>query len=417
MSFLSTNTEAILRQFLDDSYTKQLLQNRPFFDRIKKTGNIGGLSTKVPIFYGYGGGVSGTFADALANAQSGGAKRDAFTISPAHAYGVTTLVNDDVAFTQTPESAVDIQTDAVSGAMELAAQNFEAMMFSDGYGTLATISTATNTTGNIWKLVLTLPTDANKFNKGMLLTSKTAPAGASLDTGSASVLGNNPIEGSILVDVAATGMTPTAAHVLGLSGQQLASTSPSTFPGIFGWNPPITSRTLGVPADTFLGVARSTSSPIIANSGWAIDGRGKPYLPTINNLAGQMANLKFSKPNLGLCNPVTLAKICNELDTKARYDMKSLTEADVFFEGVEIMTPAGKIEMFAESAMPANMIELTRGDVWNYAYPNKPFSPTNLDGTLATKAYSTNETRFAVTCAGYFYCTNLSACGNILVTP
>lgn len=417
MSFLTANTEAILRQYLDDSYVKQLLQNRPFFDRIKKTGDIGGLSTKVPVFYGYGGGVSGTFSDALANAQSGGAKRDAFTISPAKAYGITTLVNDEVQFTQTPESAVDIMTDATAGAMELAAQNFEAMMFSDGYGTLATISTATNTTGNIWKLVLALPTDANKFNMGMVLTSKATPAAASLDTGTATVLGNNPIEGSILVDVASSGMTPTATHVIGLDGQQLPSTSPSTFPGIFGWNPPITSRTLGVPGDTFLGVARSTSSPIIANSGWAIDGRGKPILPTLNNLCAQMANLKMSKPNLGICNPVTLAKVCNELDTKARYDMKSITEADVFFEGVEIMTPAGKVELFAESACPANQVVVTRGDVWNYAYPKKPFAPTNLDGTIATKAYNTNETRFSISCAGYFFCTNLSACGNILITP
>jgi hypothetical protein len=416
MSFIDANTENALVQYLEDTYAITMIQNRPFFDRITKKSNMGGESVKIPINIGYGGGQGGDFEDALANAQPSGAKRVAFTVSPAKEYGVTTVINDEVPFTKTPESAIDITIDATRGAMENAASNFEAMVFGSGFGDLATILAATNTTGNIWKLTFTNPSDSLRFNIGNVLNSKATPSTGSLDTGSATVLGQNPIEGSITVDVASTGMTPTAGHVLGLQGQIAASTSVVTFPGIFGWCPPITARTNGVVGDTFLGVTRDASTSVVATSGWALDGRKKPIVPSINALAGQMANLKNSKVNLGVCNPVTLVRVATELDTKIRYDMPSKDIAEAMFEGIEIMTPAGKVELFAESACPADKIVLCKGQDWVFGYPDKPFAPSSLDGKIMVPSYDHNRTRFAITCAGFFYTTNPASTGVLTVS-
>lgn len=416
MSFISANTEQLLVQYLEDTYPITMIQGRPFFDRITKKSNVGGESVKVPLNISYGGGMGGTFANALANAQPSGAKRIAFTVDPAKEYGITTLDNDEVPFTKTPESAIDITTDATRGAMENAAQNFEAMVFGSGYGDLATILVATNTSGNIWVLTFTNPSDALRFNIGNVLNSKATPAAASLDTGSATVTGTNPIQGSIQVDVASTGMTPTAGHVLGIEGQIAASTSIVTFPGIFGWCPPITARTNGVVGDTFLGVTRSAATSVVASSGWALDGRKKALAPSINGLCAQMANLKNSKPTLGICNPVTLGRFAAELDTKIRYDMPSKDIAEAMFEGIEIMTPAGKIEMFAEPACPANQIVITKASDWIFAYPDRPFAPSRLDGKIMTQDYDTNVTRFAITCAGFFYTTNPASTGVITIS-
>lgn len=416
MSFIDANTEEALVQYLDDTYAITMIQNRPFFDRITKKSNVGGESVKVPLNIGYGGGQGGTFSDALANAQPSGAVRIAFTVDPAKEYGITTVNNDEVPFTRTPESAIDITTDATRGAMENAASNFEAMVFGSGYGDLATILAATNTTGNIWKLTFTNPSDALRFNINNVLNSKATPATGSLDTGSATVLGTNPIEGSITVDVGSSGMTPTAGHVLGIEGQIAASTSIVTFPGIFGFVPPITARTNGVVGDSFLGVTRNASTSVVATSGWALDGRKKALVPSVNALCAQMANLKNSKPDLGVCNPVTLGKMAAELDTKIRYDMPSKDIAEAMFDGIEIMTPAGKIEMFAESACPANQIVITKASSWIFAYPDRPFAPSRLDGKIMTQDYDTNVTRFAITCAGFFYTTNPAATGVITVS-
>jgi len=221
IGFLGVNTDALLRNYLEDTYAITLIQDRPFFDRITKKSGVGGDGVKIPINIGYGGGQGGDFDTALANAQSGGAVRTSFLCEPAKAFGVNTVENSEVPFTQTDDSAIDMLTDNTRGAMELAAQNYTAIMFSDGFGTLATIATATNTGGSLYTITFTDPSVAMKFNLNNILVSKATPSAAALDTGNAKVTGLNQIASSIQVDVQATGMVPTAGHVLGIQGQML----------------------------------------------------------------------------------------------------------------------------------------------------------------------------------------------------
>lgn len=416
MAFLTPNDNAILIQYLDDTYPLTMIQGRPFFDRITKKSDVGGLSVSLPLNLGFGGGQGGTFETALANAQVGAGVNLAFTIPPAVGYGVAVLQNETVPFTQTGQSAIDQQTLATKAAMELAAQDFTAKIYGSGFGDLATISTATNTSGSIWDLLLTIPTDANKFNINGVLNSKVTPAAAALDAGSCSVLGTNPLAGIIRVDVGATGMTPTAGHVLGVAGTIAASTSVVTFPGIFGWCPPVTSRTNGVVGDTFLGVTRNASTSVVATSGWALDGRGKMLAPTINSLCGSMANFENSKPKVALMNPLTLGRLAIEQQTQVRYNMPSRLSADVFFAGIDLNTPAGHVEAFAEPACPANQIVLTDPDQWIFGYPDRPFQPSDIRGQIMIPSYDHNRTRASITCSGFLYPTNPAAVGVITIS-
>jgi hypothetical protein len=417
IGFLTTNTDALLRNYMEDTYAITLIQDRPFFDRITKKSGVGGDGVKIPINVGYGGGQGGDFVTALANAQQGGAVRASFLCEPAKAFGVNTVQNSEVPFTETADSAIDMLTDNTRGAMELAAQNYTAIMFSDGFGTIATIATATNTSGSLWTLTFTDPSVAMKFNLNNRLVQKVTPSSAALDTGTGLVTGVNQIASAIQIDAGATGFTPTAGRVLGLQGQMLAQTTVSTFPGIFGWVPRITARTNGVIGDTFLGVPRLINSSGVAVGGWAIDGRNKPLAPTVNTQAGLMANLKNSKPDTLVMNPTTGAKLAIELDTKVRYDLPSETFANVFFSGFEMMTPAGRVEVLLEPACPSDTWVLTKAKSWIYGYPDRPFRPTSLKGNLMVESYTDNVTRFAVTCAGYFYTTNPAACAVGTVSP
>lgn len=417
IGFLTTNTDALLVNYLEDTYAITLVQERPFFDRITKKSGVGGDGIKIPINVGYGGGQGGDFPTALANATQGGAVRASFLCEPAKAFGVNTVDNSEVPFTQTDQSAVDMLTDNTRGAMELAAQNYTAVMFGDGFGTMATIATAVNTAGNLWTLTFADPSACMKFNLNNVVVQKVLPNSAALDTGSGKVTGLNQNGSQIQIDTLGSGFTPTAGRVIGLQGQMLASTSISTFPGIFGWAPPITLRTAGVVTDTFLGVPRGINSAGAAVMGWALDARGKPIAPAVMQQAALMANLKNSKPETLVCNPTTAGKLAIELDTKVRYDLKSETFADVFFSGFDIMTPAGKVEVLCEPACPSDKIVLTRAKSWIYAYPDRPFQPTSLKGNIMVEDYATNKTRFAVTCAGYFYSTNVAATAVISVSP
>lgn len=416
-SFLTTNAENAMNQYLDDTYAVTLVQDRPFLDRITKKAGMGGLGTKVPFNVGYGGGQSSSFETALSNAQDTGAVRYAWTISPAKEYGVTVVENSEVPFSQTDNSVIDFALDCTRGAMENAAQNFATLILgSDGTGAFATISTATNTSGSIWDLLLTDPVAVNKLNLNNQIVSAATPT-SSLDGGSAIVLGLNPIAGIVTVDVGATGMTPTANHVIGLAGQFLGGSTITNFAGVYGFIPPVTSRTNGVVGDTFLGITRNSQTAVVAVSGWAADARGKALFPVISSLAGQMATFKNSNPDTLIVNPTTLSKLCVELDVKARYDMKSITDASVYFSGIEILTPAGKVDVLADSANPSDKMLLTKASTWHYGYPERPFGPSNLSGKIAVESYDHDRTNFRVMAAGYFYTTNPSASGCISLTP
>ncbi len=420
---IDTNTQSVLIEYMDDTYPKTIIQNRPFFDRINKI-DASGLDTKIPLNVGYGGGTaggqSGGFEIALANAQLGGAVHQAYQIVPTVVFGISVLDNVQARFTNGPESAIKALTDATQGCMENAAQNLEYSIFGNGYGQLATIVTATNTSGSNWTLTLTDISEAIKFNPGppgslgvggnVIVTA--ASTAAALDAGTAAVVGLNQLGAQIMVVV--TGMTPTAGHIVGLQGMLLGSSQLSGPPGIFAFVPPIASRTNGALSDVFQGVDRSVGGT--GTGGWALNGIGKPITEGINTLCSMMANFATAKPTSGYANPITIGKIASELKTQVRYDMRSVMEADVFFSGVTVMTGAGAIDMFAEAACPLKYIVVTKESAWTFASPgNKPFAPSDLEGRLAVPSYDHNKTRFSITCQGYFYTNQPQATGVLTV--
>lgn len=414
MAILDTNTQAVLIQYLDDTYPKTVLQSRPFFDRITKK-DMSGLSVKVPLMVGYGGGTGTNFENSLANAQLGGAYHQAFTVEPQVTFGITVLDNLQASFTTGPESAIDAMTDATQGCAETAAQNFENMIFGTGFGNMATISANSNVSGTIYLLTLGSLSEVMKFVPNDIGVTKDTATGT-LDTGTFTVIGLNQLGNQIKVDAGSSGWTPTNTHVVGLQGQLVTGSAVSTFPGIFAFCPPIASRTTGALNDTFLGVDRSVGGT--ATGGWALDGTGKPISEGINTLASMMANFATAKPDCAFANPITCGKVASELKTQVRYDIKSITDADVFFAGVNIATGAGMLELLAESACPQTYVVITKASSWVFGSPgNKGMKPSNIDGNIATPSYDHNKTRYAVQMAGYFYTNQPQATGVLTVSP
>jgi hypothetical protein len=413
----------LMVQYLEDAFPRVLTINHPFLDRISKKKETG-RQVAFPVSMGPGGGGAGSFASSLANASAVGGIVEQWQISPQRRYGTVTFNSDDNAFTTGPESAISAMENTTKNAMILAMQTFGGRLgiFSDGYGTLATISVATNISGSLWQITFVSPSDVWNFRNQQVLTQKTTTNGATLDNSGATAvvtavdqIGNATLGPSITVDVGAGGLVPTAAHFLGEAGTQAASTSPVTFVGVTSWCPPWTSRPL---TGAFNNVTRGKYG--VASDGFAIDGRGVPIHNAIETLASNMANLENSQGlNLGVCNPTALGKIANAFDTKARSDYRAKGDPDIFYTGITITTPAGTIDMFPEPGCPSNQVILTNGDNWVFGTPTggNPFRPgASFDGKMFVQDYNSAQARCSVAVQGFLYPLDLAGVGNVLIS-
>ncbi len=410
---LPTNIQALLIESLADLAPMVLAKEHPAIDRVRKE-RMGGSAAHIPIVTGYSGGAGADFATSLTNAGSGPSLTDAaFDLKPAALFGHYVVDWTTQPFTSiAASSALDVATISTEAAMYNAVDNFaNAAMFSDGSGALATIKTATNVSGSVYDLVLSVTTDVGKFQQNQVLVSA-ANSGASLDTGNCKVVGMNQIAGSIRVDVGASGMTPTATHIIGLQSQL---NSGLNFAGIFGFIPTIANRNSdGTPTVTsFNGVTRDNTSAGVAVYGWAFDISGQPKFYGFNQVAGSMANYKHAKPDVLFVNPVDMPKLAQEVNIQVRYDMPSRSGiADVLYNGFEMMLATGKCEVLAEPACPAGTGVLTRADQWVLGTPDEPFGPASK-GQLMVQNYATNSARFSVMLSGYFFTNNPPATATV----
>jgi len=416
---ISDELNAVAVESLDDIWLPVFVRNHPFLDRLSlKT--AGGTGYRIPVNTGPGGGASGNFEDSLANSAANGFTGAGFTVPPAIVYGNTRIQWQDQVYSATEQSPVDIALNSTKNATELATENLCNMLLgstASAAGSYAVIGTATNTSGNIWDLVLTVRTDAAKFNIGQVIVSKDN-ATAALNTGSGEVIGVNPLGGIITVDVGATGMTPTATEIIGLEGQlPTGSDTTGIFPDVFRWVPPAANRTAGVPTvTTFLGVTRSASSAVTMVSGWGWDGTQVPIFQAVYGSAAYMQNAsKMAKPNTLFVNPLVLPKMAQECDTKVRYDMGSTKGVDVEFAGFTVVLPTGKCDVLAEPSMPVNQMLLTKSGTWVFAAPGgKIFRPAT-NGKLIIDSFDGNQSRCSVMATGFFGCEELSSSAVITV--
>jgi hypothetical protein len=411
----STNLQNILVQSLHDMFLPIFVKNHPFLDRMRKV-TAGGSGYRIPIMTGPGGGAGGDFVTSLANANSDGSTNQGFVPVPAQVYGHELINWESQPYTDTPQSPVNVAVLATKNAMNAATDNLASMLLGGGFGVLGKILSATNTSGTLWTIVFTVPSDAIKFNEQNVIVQKVTPTTSGLTTGTGFVTGVNQIQGSIEIDTQGSGFTPAATNVVGLQGQLLADTTPTGFQGTQAWVPPVASRTNGIVGDTFLGVPRTLASNAVFTSGWAWNGAGLPLFNAIQAAAGYMSNYKDAKPDTLYCNPLALPKLSIECDQKIRYDMKSVSGVETGFAGFEIVTPAGKVDVLAEPAQPSNQLLLTKASSWVFASPKGKIMGPATNGKILIDSYGTaNVSRASVLATGFFGCDNLAAAANITI--
>jgi hypothetical protein len=420
MAVLSdTNLNSILVESLNDYFPAVFAKNHPFLDRMAKK-KAGGSGFRIPVQTGPGGGAGGDFALSLAGAATNGFTAVGFTPLPANVFGHELIDWNQQPYSDTPQSPVATNVAAMKNAVTACTDNLASMLLGGGYGVMSTISSSTHPSGTLYKLILTVPTDAQKWNQENNGVSKALPASASLDAGTFEVVGVNQIEGSILVDAGSSGWTPTDGHVIGLYGQLVAGTSPTGFQGAFAWVPRAAQRTLGVVGDTFLGVDRTGDSNVVFTSGWAYDGRGLPIYNVMQAAAAAASPYKEAKMDTAYCNPLLLSKLAIECNAQVRIDMPARSPGlTTGFSGFTIVTAAGPIDVLAEPAMPSDAILMTKADTWVYAAPKggELVRPCT-NGKMVIDNFDLNQSRVSCMSTGFFGNENLAASAVITIaTP
>src|SRR4051812_35327891 len=103
---LPSNIQSLLIQSLGDLEPMVLTKEHPVLDRIDIQTDASGLGDKQPILTGWGGGVSGTFEESLANAKVNAANSAAFSIEPAIVYGNAIIDWSSSRYTKGKSSAI-----------------------------------------------------------------------------------------------------------------------------------------------------------------------------------------------------------------------------------------------------------------------------------------------------------------------
>ncbi len=413
---LSSELDAIAVETLDDIWLASFVRNHPFLDRMARK-RAGGSGYRIPVQTGPGGGASGNFGDSLTNSAANGFTGAGFSVQPAIAYGTERIQWQDQAYSDTPQSPVDIAMNASKNCLSLNTENLANMLLgsvSGAAGAYAVVDTATLTTGAIYRLLLTVQTDVSKFNLEQVVQAKATASGA-LKSGFGIVLGRNQVGGSILVDCGATGLVPAAGDIIGLQGQLPSGTDTSgLFASVLQWVPPKANRTAGVPGGTFLGVNRDENSDIVAVSGWAFDGSSVPIFQAVYATSAYMQNnSKMAKPDTYFVNPLVLVKMSQECQQDIRYDMKSVNGVDVGFAGFTIVLPTGKCDVLSEPSMPITQTLLTKAGTWEFAPPGggEIFRPAT-NGKMIIDDFGDssgkNQSRCSTMATGFFGCNDLT---------
>lgn len=405
----STSDAAALRTFFEDSYEDLAFRDHVFMGVMEKLTRYGD-SVKVPMSYAYTAGRGGTFATAKTNASD--IARVAFLVTPQKTYGVQQVDNFEADLSSNQKgSVVDFYSDAIEKSMRACSDDVEWSLFSDGFGTMATIS-ANSGGGPTYVLTLVNAGDVWRFNNGMVCVTKATPAAAALGTGTFSVTSTDPNAGTITV-LAAGGWTPTNTHVIGLQGTMAASTSMQTWAGLQGWLPDDLNR--GSLSTTFYSVDRSVSPVLLA--GHYLNATSLNVKQATYQTALRIGPVAGSRPDIALMSFNNYGKLEILEDTRERHTKVQGDGITVFYDGIKIMGPKGPIVCMPAYACDDSHIYVLDSSTWKMGAPGGRFiKPATRDGkTVELSDMDANEVRMRG--GGFVWCKAPGYNGVARVTP
>jgi hypothetical protein len=309
-------------------------RDHPLFNSITKEDGFVGDAHFYGLKYQNGQGVSGTFANAQANAKAMSGKQ--WQASRKAKYGVGTLKGEAMAASRTNKGAflrlVHTETDGVLKEM---GDSFAFDLYRDGNGIRGRRASAST---NV--ITLTDAADARNFKVNMTIGASSNSNGSSPRTGTTYVTAVNLKNGTITLNSAAAIASFADNDYLFRDGD------PATCMEGLASCTPLTAPVLG--SDSFRGIDRGSYPELLA--GARIDDTSTSIEENIG-LLGVQIGASGQMTREAYANPIKVFQISRRLNAKVMYQDAGGT-AKWGFQYIVIETPAGVIKVVSDPDCP-----------------------------------------------------------------
>lgn len=326
------------------------------FAMLPKMEDFGGDGMKIPVRIGGPQGISNTFANAQTNVYA--QNQYAFIVTRGKVYGVARVEGETLDATRGNNAAfISALTDSMDRTILSVSEEISQALYGNGFGVLAQGDGAYTISGA--EITLKSAEDSIKFWPGMVLKFASGADGATgIRTGSALVSSVDRVNGKVTVSAAINPGTVTAAANTDYLYRD--GSLANGIKGLAAWLPAGTTRVAQLAA-SFFSVTRSADPEMLG--GIVYDGTGRSVEEMILKAASLGARFG-AKPKYAFMSFDTYSDLTASLGSKIMYTNPKASDAEVYFPGVKIQTPAGVIEAVGDRMCPSNRIYLLNLDEW-----------------------------------------------------
>jgi hypothetical protein len=272
---------------------------------------------------------------AKAQAYMGPSKGKEFIISRVRDYSLAALDGELLAACEGDDAAlIDAMTTEVDAAIGALKQAMGWKIYGNGYGC---IGTATNSSTTV---TMTNADDVLKLEDGALMVFATTERGELVRTEPVSISTLDAEAGTFVIS-SDPGLTGT--FYCFLYGDHEAANDTLSIYGVSAWCP----SSAGSLSGTFCNVDRTGDKQKLG--GIRVNANGVPIVEALVRVVTRMRKYG-SQANFAVCSANNMEKVLQSLDQKVIYT--SFTYGDISFEGVQIKTPNGSIELYCDTFCP-----------------------------------------------------------------
>lgn len=346
-----TSFDFALKQHYVDYTVKNLVyKDNPFHAVLPKYEKFGGANLPLPVTYANPQGRSATFSNAIAQKTS--SKGIKFLLTRKHDYSLANIDNETMeASMGNADAFMEAATLEIDGAIHSAARSLAISEFGKGTGTIGKISSGSS----VGTPTITLA-DINQitnFEVGMTLQVSATDGGAAR-TGSVVISALNRDTGTI---TASGNWSAGIAAVAVGDFIFVAGDLNAKVDGLDAWIP-LDRSGLATP---FLGVDRSQDASRLA--GVYMDKTGVPIEEAMIDLAARIGR-EGGRPDLCVLNFDNYAALEKALGSKVQYVNIKSSDAEIGFQGMQVIGPKGRINVMADQNMFNDRMYMLQLDSW-----------------------------------------------------
>lgn len=369
---ISTYEEVHRELWPEQRVEQELYGDCPSLGLIRKDTSAGYKKTHVALQYGRPQGRSRVLATAIANVSS--SEFEDFEIDTVDDYGVMELSGKLIRSSKSPDAAfiVNVLERETNGAMDTVRRSLCINAVGDGTGVRGRLASSSAISEGGGESVLTLasPSDIKNFEVGMQINAAATTGGALRDSGAAyEVVGIDLVNGEVTVTgTAATTSSWANGDYLFAEGDAAAgSGSLPMVAGFRAWIPDTDPTSA-----PFFNVDRSAYPNHLA--GWRFSATGlgtstirETILKSLSVMTRMGPTMKKNKPDTLLMNGEDIGDFLAELGA-AGLDHETIqrkgNDVEIFYEGIGVWTPLGKIMVFHEDQLPKGRAMAINPDTW-----------------------------------------------------